>query len=137
MEITGVLKLIFSKYIGIKKGTLDKFQDRIEFVKGDAEISDGVWLIPHKTADLHKAGKKAGMYKRVNKKWVPDNFDHEQSLVIDTEKGLVIFNSCCHGGADNIIKEVAGTQLDKELVDIFLTIPKEKLVQCMPEEVSY
>lgn len=108
-------KLIFSKYIGIKKGTLSKFQSRIEYVKGDAEISEGVWLIPHKTANLHEAGKKAGMYKRVNKKWVPDNFDHEQSLVIDTEKGLVIFNSCCHGGADNIIKEVASTFPEKKI----------------------
>ena len=42
-----------------------------------------------------------------------------------------------HEDAIQIIREVAGTQLDKELVDIFLTIPKEELVQCMPEEVSY
>ena len=29
-----------------------------------------------------------------------------------------------------IIKDVAGTQLDKELVEIFLTIPKEELLNC-------
>lgn len=111
-------KLIFSKYIGIKKGTLQKFNHRIEYVKGDTEITKGVYLVPHKTENLHETGKKAGMYKRVNKKWVPDNFDHEQSLVIDTEKGLVIFNSCCHGGADNIIKEVASTFPEKSIYAI-------------------
>jgi len=36
----------------------------------------------------------------------PDNFSHEQSLVFETERGLVIFNSCSHAGPDNIIAEV-------------------------------
>lgn len=42
-----------------------------------------------------------------------------------------------HEDAIDIIKDVAGTQLDKELVDVFLTIPKDELVKCMPEEVKY
>ena len=36
-----------------------------------------------------------------------------------------------------IMKAVGGTQLDKELLDIFLQIPKEELEQCMPKRVSY
>ena len=39
--------------------------------------------------------------------------------------------------AVEIIKDVADTQLDAELVDIFLTIPKEELEKCTPEEVKY
>ena len=35
-----------------------------------------------------------------------------------------------HEEAMEIIKDVAGTQLDKELVEIFLTIPKEELIKC-------
>ena len=38
---------------------------------------------------------------------MPDCFAHEQSLVFETESGIVIFNSCSHGGADNIINEVS------------------------------
>jgi len=38
--------------------------------------------------------------------------------------------------AAGIMKEVAGTQLDKELVDIFLSIPKEELEKCIPEDVD-
>lgn len=38
--------------------------------------------------------------------------------------------------AVRIMKDVAGTQLDKELVDIFLTIPKERLDACVPEGVE-
>jgi len=36
-----------------------------------------------------------------------------------------------------IIKEVGGTQLDQELLDIFVNIPKEELEKCMPEKVNY
>ena len=46
------------------------------------------------------------MYLRDGRKWRPDDFSHEQSLVFETEGGLVIFNSCSHCGADNIINEV-------------------------------
>lgn len=46
----------------------------------------------------------------------PDDYAHEQSLVFDTENGLVIFNSCSHGGADNIIKEVGATFPNKKLL---------------------
>ena len=49
------------------------------------------------------------MYRREHHQWIYDNFSHEQSLVFRTEKGLVIFNSCCHGGIGNIIHEVAKT----------------------------
>ena len=42
-----------------------------------------------------------------------------------------------HEDAIQIIKEVAGTQLDAELVKYFLTIPREKLVECIPEQVKY
>ena len=38
---------------------------------------------------------------------VPDDLSHEQSLVFDTENGLVIFNSCSHAGADVIVREAA------------------------------
>ena len=42
-----------------------------------------------------------------------------------------------HEEAIEIIKEVSGTQLDKELVDIFVTIPKEELEKCIPDVVKY
>ncbi len=42
-----------------------------------------------------------------------------------------------HEDAIAIITDVAGTQLDAELVKYFLTIPKEDLVACLPEKVKY
>lgn len=106
---------IFSKYIGIKKGVLDKYKDRIIYVKGDKVLSPGVSLISHKTKGLEAKGKADGLCIKENGKLRYDNFSHEQSLVIDTEKGLVIFNSCCHGGADTIISETQKSYPNKKI----------------------
>lgn len=109
---------IFSKYIGIKKGTLKKYADRITYVSGDYELCGGVYLIPHKTEHLELKGRRAGMLRKEAHRKTDDDFSHEQSLVFDTAKGLVIFNSCSHGGADNIINEVAATFPDKNIFAI-------------------
>ena len=107
--------LLFKKYIGIHHGYLEQFKDRITYVSGDYELIPGAVLVPHKTPGLEKVGKQAGMYVRSGMRWKPDNFAHEQSLVFDTEKGLVIFNSCSHGGADVIIREVEKTYPGKHI----------------------
>ena len=100
-------KWIFHKYIGLPKHILKDYQERIVYVSGDYRLADGVSLIPHTTAGLSEIGRKNNMYVRKNRRWLPDDFSHEQSLVFDTGEGLVIFNSCSHGGADNIIREVS------------------------------
>ena len=105
----------FHKYNGIKKGTLETFADRIQYVEGDYHLLDGVYLIPHKTPGLEKIAKKVDLYVKENGRMFPDDFAHEQSLVFDTPKGMVIFNSCSHGGADNIINEIAATFPEKKI----------------------
>lgn len=108
-------KFIFKKYIGIPKNVLNLYQDRMEIVKGDYKLFDGAYLIPHKTEGLEKIGKREMMFKKTRNGFVPDNFSHEQSLVLDTDKGLVIINCCSHGGAVNIINEVQKTFPDKNV----------------------
>ena len=108
-------KFIFRKYIGIPRVLLKKYTDRIEMVSGDYKLMDGVYLIPHKTDGLDAIGKRELMYRKTKKGWMPDDFAHEQSLVLDTDKGLVSLNSCSHGGAANIINEVKATFPDKKV----------------------
>lgn len=108
-------KFIFKKYIGIPRHILTDYADRIEMVSGDYKLFDGAYLIPHKTEGLDAIGKRELMYKRTKKGWKPDDFSHEQSLVLDTDKGLVIINSCSHGGTVNIINEVKRTFPDKHV----------------------
>lgn len=91
-------------YIGIRKGILSRFAHRIRYADGIYELFEGAYLLPH-SEDMEQAGRAAKMYILRDGEWLTDLFAHEQSLVFDTAEGLVIFNSCCHGGADTIIKE--------------------------------
>lgn len=108
-------KTYFYKYIGLPKRILRRYADRIVYVSGDYELGAGVYLIPHKTQGLSALGKVNQLYIRKNGGWQADCFVHEQSLVFETESGLVIFNSCSHGGADNIICEIAQTFPEKKI----------------------
>jgi len=108
-------KLFIKKYIGIPRHVLSDYEDRIQMVSGDYELYTGAYLIPHKTEGLEKIGKREMMYQKTDKGWQPDSFSHEQSLVLDTDKGLVIINCCSHGGAANIIKEIKTTFPEKHV----------------------
>ena len=108
-------KRIFRKYIGIPRRMITRYSDRIKKVSGDHKITDGVWLIPHKTEGLNSIGRRELMFRKTPAGWIPDDFSHEQSLVLETDKGLVILNSCSHGGAANIINEVKATFPDKKV----------------------
>lgn len=103
------------RYIGIPEGILDANADRFVYVGEDCQIDEGVWLIAHKDRDLKMRAKKAHMYRQTSTGWLIDDFKHEQSLVFETNEGLVILNSCCHGGVDTIIEEVKEAFPDKKV----------------------
>ena len=133
-------KLFVKKYIGIPKTVMTDYQNRIVTVSGDYQLCDDIWLIPHKTAGLKMLGKREMMYKKIGRKWVPDDFSHEQSVVIDTEKGLVIINSCSHGGAENIINEVRETFPDKHIHALIgglhLFNKSEEEIRCVSKSIA-
>lgn len=107
---------IFSKYIGIRRGYCNTYIDRLIYTDGITEVEKDIFLIPHGTGDFTEYGRKNGLFQKNGRKWSYDSFDHEQSLVIRTDKGLVIFNSCCHTGADNIITEVSDAFGDEKII---------------------
>ena len=106
------------EYIGIHKGWLERFAGRIRYAEGNAEIAPGITLVPHSTAGLERIGEMAHLSVKENGKYRYDSFDHEQSLVFDASKGLFVMNSCSHGGADNIVKEIEATFPGKKIYAI-------------------
>lgn len=94
------------KYIGLPKGVLSKYKDRIKSQSGTVEIDSNVFLVPHTTDGLSKIGRRSHLLVRRGLLYYPDDFSHEQSLVFRTRDGLVIFNSCSHSGADVVMNEV-------------------------------
>ena len=94
------------RYIGIKTGVLSEHAARIRYVKGVHQIADGIWLVPHRRADYSAIALRNDLYTVDNGERRPDDFAHEQSLVFETEKGLVVFNSCSHAGMTNILADI-------------------------------
>lgn len=68
-------------YNGVSPALVEQFRGRFDLADGPREILPGLHLIP-------------------------DSVDHEQSLVAETDRGLVVMNSCCHAGAGYIVKDI-------------------------------
>ena len=93
--------------IGVPREVYPRYKENFEFLDDITQLADGIYAIPHRnTLELTKIGERAKLYKKMEGEYVPDDFEHELSLVFDTEDGLVIFNSCSHSGIVNIIEEV-------------------------------
>lgn len=111
-------KWVFHKYIGIPRRILSEYADRLVFAQGVYELEKGIYLVPHTVPGLDRLGKRENMYRRKPGGWYPDDFSHEQSLVLETGLGLIILNSCSHGGAANIIQEVSDAFPGKKVYGI-------------------
>ena len=94
------------KYIGIPQHLLENYKERFRPLNVVCEVEKGVWVVPHFTRGLDEMGRRAHMYRKIGEEFIADDFAHEQSVVFETGKGLVIFNSCSHGGIVNIVREV-------------------------------
>lgn len=103
-------------YVGIQKGLLEEHAGRIERVDSTVEFAPGAWLLGHSTEGLEKIGEREHLYLKRGDELVGDAFDHEQSLVIETPRGLVVFNSCSHGGIENIIEETRAAFPGKHII---------------------
>lgn len=85
--------------------------------------------------------ESGGQGNEVRSEFVPDDFAHEQSLVIESKQGLVIFNSCSHGGVANIVEEVRrafpGRQICAYVGGFHLKAPGSQCgMNCSEEEVE-
>ena len=100
-------------------------------LKSFDSISD--WILYH-----HERSDGNGYYRRTS-----DNTPIASKIIAicDTYSAITMRRSYktprTHEEAVEIIKNVAGTQLDKDLAEIFLTIPKDELEKCIPEQVKY
>ncbi len=94
-------------YIGLSKEMYNNHKDRFVLLDAYNKLCDNVYILPHSTQDLNKIGERCKLYKACGGEYIPDDFSHELSLIFDTPKGLVIFNSCSHGGIKNIFSEIS------------------------------
>lgn len=96
-------------YIGIPREVVRRYSHRFVKHTGTVELFPGVWLLPDGVADLEARSRRAGMYRRTEDGFVPEDFCHEQTLVLEGEQGLVVLNSCSHAGVADILSHVLNT----------------------------
>ena len=106
-------KWCFRRYIGMDRTMLRDNAERFVWVDGAQEILPGAHLIPHSTPGLKAIAARSNLYMRSGRRLEPDSFLHEQSLVLEENGGLVVFNSCSHAGPDNILREVRAALPDR------------------------
>lgn len=95
------------RFIGIGRDIWKDARDRFVEVEGVYPLTEGAWLVPETVRDPAFAGQVADLLvRRGEDDFVPDDYRHEQSLVLEGERGLVVFNSCSHGGIVNIVRGV-------------------------------
>ena len=77
-------RFTYHEYIGIHKGFLKRFADRIRFAEGDMQIAPNVYLVPHKTPGLSAIGERAHLSVKENGKYavVSDGY----KVVLSDEK---------------------------------------------------
>lgn len=125
-------------FIGIHRDICTQFRDRFAAVEGLYELTEGAWLVPDMVREA--SGRSDGLlYKRGEDDFIPDDFRHEQSLVLEGEKGLVVLNSCSHGGIVNIVRGVLGQLPGKKVYAVVgglhMAAKGQGALNCTPEYV--
>lgn len=78
---------------------------RIIRTEGTYQINDHVWLIGN-VPDMEGFTPTEGFFVRIGSDVMPDKMEHEQSLVIEDERGLHIFSGCSHKGIVPILRYI-------------------------------
>ena len=94
------------EYIGIPKDILARYPNRFIPLRGKVELLPGVWALPDGVTGLEGRSRRAGMFRRLGASFVPEDFSHEQTLVLEGASGLVVLNSCSHAGVPGILRTV-------------------------------
>jgi 7,8-dihydropterin-6-yl-methyl-4-(beta-D-ribofuranosyl)aminobenzene 5'-phosphate synthase len=98
------------RFVGIpyKKGYLESLGANFVFNNAFAEVEKGMYLtgeVPRKTP-FEKHDPK--LFSEIDGKTTQDIFLDDQSLILDTNKGIVLILGCAHSGMINIIHHVIG-----------------------------
>lgn len=89
------------KYIGLDK-TLQK-NDRLIFVSDEMTLCDGMKLFSCNNKEKSHDLGSFGLKRRENGNFVPDDFRHEQYLLLEENGKRVLFSGCSHKGILDIL----------------------------------
>jgi 7,8-dihydropterin-6-yl-methyl-4-(beta-D-ribofuranosyl)aminobenzene 5'-phosphate synthase len=97
-----------TKFVGIpyKKRYLEVLGARFVFNEDFTEVKKNVFLTGEVPRETSFEKSDPALFTEISGKMVSDLFPDDQSLVLDTKKGLVLILGCAHSGMINIINYV-------------------------------
>lgn len=113
-----------------------KSSDRIVFTSGEVRIADGITLYADYDAPYVIEPDPAGLKMMQDGTMVPEDFRHEQYLLVEENEKRILFSGCSHRGIQNIVHWfkpdilVGGFHLFQSPID-------EALIRCAKELDSY
>ena len=100
-------KLFFlKKEVGTNQKTLNNYADRFVFVKDELQISDDIKIVTKISAHHKLPADSTHLFTKKGNKLIPDDFSHEQMLVITEGENLYCFTGCSHHGIVNMVESV-------------------------------
>lgn len=128
------------KFVGIHRDLWQEHADRFLPLSGPFSPAQGVWLLPETVRGGPFASREPNLLRKDGPdRFSPDDFSHEQSLVVEGTQGLVIFNSCCHGGAVNIVRgvldQLPGRRVHALVGGLHMLSPGQNALNCRPDYV--
>jgi 7,8-dihydropterin-6-yl-methyl-4-(beta-D-ribofuranosyl)aminobenzene 5'-phosphate synthase len=93
--------------IGIDLGLLDRSSDRFVELEKTTEIAPGVTLVMEAGVRHRRPPGNDRLLVQRGERLVADGFDHELTMVLHDDDGMVVVTGCSHGGVLNMIDAAA------------------------------
>ena len=128
------------RFVGIHRALWTEHRDRFRTAEGPAQLLPGVWLIPRTRVRPEFSSRERNLVRKVGPdRFVPDDFSHEQSLVLESGRGLILFNSCSHGGivniVDSVLSQLPGRRVHAVWGGLHMHSPGANDLNCSPDYV--
>ncbi len=108
------------RFVGIpfKKSYLESLGANFVFNTEFIEVENGIFLTGEVQRKTLFEKQDPRLFAEVNGKITQDIFLDDQSLILDTEKGLILIFGCAHSGMINIINHVINKTREKKFYAI-------------------
>lgn len=115
--------------------TRDQLSQRVDLRLSaePAEILPGVWTTGRITNRSEFEGRSAQHFIQDHGEWLPDPYQDDLSLVLETRDGLVVVCGCCHAGLLNTLDHIRRVFNHRFLAVIGGT----HLVSAAPETIAH
>ena len=100
---------LVNRQIGLDPSLFERFGDRLIEIDEKTEIASGVFLLTDMGQGHQRPRGNRHLWAESEHGMAPDPFDHELTMVVHQENGMVVVTGCSHNGVLNMVDAATGT----------------------------